>query len=147
MSYAAKQDMIDRFGEEEIRQLTDKRNPPAGAIDDAVLARALEDADGDIDAAVSGRYALPLPSIPKVLVRVACNLARYYLYDDRAGEEVTRRYKDERAFLDAVAKGLNTLGVDATGADVKVASGGVEFNTDTTRRAFGTDDEGSREFG
>lgn len=144
MSYAVKQDMIDRFSDLEIRQLTDKAEPPTGLINDVVLARALQDADGDIDAALAGRYSLPLASVPKVLVRVACNLARYYLYDDRAGEEVTRRFKDEKKFLEAVADGKATLGVDATGADVPVDSGGVEFNE--SRRAFGGDANGAREF-
>lgn len=145
MDYATKQDMIDRFGEPEIRQLTDKRNPPSGAIDDTVLQRAFDDAAGDIDAALNGRYALPLPSVPKVLVRSACNLARYYLYGDGAGDEVVRRYKDEQAFLLAVATGKASLGLDAAGASVAPSPGNVEFNK--SRSVFGGDSNGAREFG
>ena len=139
MGYAVKQDMIDRFGETEIRQLTDKADPPTGAINDVVLGRALADADGYVDAALNGRYALPLVSIPKILVAAACNIARYQLYEDAAGEEVKRRFDDARKFLEAVSKGTMTLGVDGAGVSVPPAAGGVEFND--SRRAFGGDQD------
>lgn len=147
MGYATKQDMIDRFSLVEMIQLTDKASPATGAIVDAVLNRAIADSDGDINAALTGRYQLPLAATPPSLVRVGCDLARYYLYEDHASDQVERRFKDAVAFLDRVAKGLATIGVDAAGANIPVAEGGVEFNTKTTRRAFATDDEGKREFG
>lgn len=147
MIYATKQDMIDRFSQLEIQQLTDKSEPPAGAINDVVLNRALQDASGDIEAALNGRYALPLASVPPVLVRVCCNLTRYYLYEDGASEAVKRRFDDDKKFLDSIAKGTATLGLDGAGASVAPAAGGVEFND--SRRVFGaTDDQASRrEFG
>lgn len=143
--YATRQDMIDRFGGEEIRQLTDKSTPRTGLINDTVLNRALADADGDINAALRRRYALPLATIPLELVRVACNLARYYLYDDHAGDEVTRRFNDEKKFLAQIADGTMTLGVDAAGAGPQSQAGSAEFNE--SRRVFGADDGGSREYG
>jgi phage gp36-like protein len=143
--YATRQDLIDRFGEEEIRQLTDRALPAAGVINDTVVNRALADADGDINAAVRRRYTLPLATIPSELVRVACNLARYYLYDDRAGEEVTRRFQDEKKFLAAIADGSMTLGVDAAGDGAQAETGSAEFNE--SRRVFGGDACGRREFG
>ena len=141
MPYVARQDLIDRFGEQEILQLTDKVDPPAGAIDDTVLGRAIADADGVIDAHLVGRYALPLASVPKILVRYACDLTRYFLWEDSASEPVMRAYKAAMAFLEAIAKGTASLGLDAANQPVATDGGSVSFNE--SRRVFG----GDREFG
>lgn len=139
--YAVRQDMIDRFGEPEIRQLTDRRDPPAGAIDDTVLAEALDDADGLVDSHLAGRYTLPLASVPKILKRYACDIARFFLWKDSAGESVRKAYEDAKSFLEQVAAGKASIGLDATNTPVAVSSGGVSFND--SRREFG----GEREYG
>lgn len=139
--YAIRQDMIDRFGEPEILQLTDRLDPPVGAIDDTVLNEALDDADGMVDSYLAGRYALPLASVPKILKRYACDIARFFLWKDNAGETVRRAYEDAQKFLKAVASGSVSLGLDAANQPVAVDAGGVSFNE--SRREFG----GEREFG
>jgi phage gp36-like protein len=113
MLYATKQNMIDRFAEQELIQLTDRANPPAGAIDDTVLNKALADADATINDHLQGRYALPLSVVPLSLERMACELARYYLYDDHPTDTVRTKYEDAIKFLEAVSKGVIKLGVDA----------------------------------
>ena len=65
--YATRQDMISRFGEEEIRLLTD-RDGSAGAIVDAVLDQVLADASAEIDGYIGGRYRLPLVTVPQILL-------------------------------------------------------------------------------
>jgi phage gp36-like protein len=37
---------------------------------------------------------LPLPTVPAVLTRITCDIARYRLWEDRASDEVRRRYDD-----------------------------------------------------
>jgi phage gp36-like protein len=111
MDYAVQQDMIDRFGEAELIQLTDRSNPPAEVIDATVLAGALSDANQEVEASVGARYPLPLPSIPPVLTRCACDLARYFLYDVKAPEEVRNRATDARALLKSIAAGTVSLGL------------------------------------
>jgi phage gp36-like protein len=113
--YAAFADLVARYGEAEIAQLTDRDTPPSGAADEAVAERALLDADAEIDAYLAGRYALPLASPPPVLRRVACDIARYRLWDDRASEEVRLRYEDARRLLQAIADGHVALGAAASG--------------------------------
>lgn len=138
MSYAGKQDMIDRYGDQELIQLTDRATPPTGVIDDTVLNRALADADAEIGGYLQSRYTLPLSPVPAVIVKLACVIARYNLYEDAATEEVRRRYEDARRTLEAIAKGLVSLGVDAaTGPN----SSGGPITTSRTR-VF---DEGSLE--
>lgn len=113
MGYATKQNMIDRFDQAELIQLTDRGTPATGAIVDAVLNSALADADAEIDGYLVGSHALPLPSVPRNLVMLACDLARYKLYDDRATEHVRQRYDDAVKYLVRVGKGELALSLDA----------------------------------
>lgn len=114
MSYATQAQMIDRFGQAELIQLTD-RDGATGAIVAAVLDAALLDADEEVDSYLRGVRTLPLTSpIPERLVRVAADLARYHLYDDHAPEGVRTRYQDGVRWLRDVATGKASLGeVDA----------------------------------
>lgn len=118
MGYATKSDLITRFGDDELTQLTDRVG--AGAADAAAVARALTDAEAEIDGYLAARYRLPLASVPPLLTRLACDLARYRLWSDLASEEVRRRYEDARRLLESLASGRVTLGVlpppDALGA-------------------------------
>jgi phage gp36-like protein len=141
MPYAARQDLIDRFGEQEIIQLTDKANPPAGVIDQAVLDSVSADADGVIDSYIASRYTLPLAAAPKILVRYACDITRYFLYGDQPGEAQRRAYDDAIKFLRSVADGTVSLGLDSANQAVAPAAGAVSFND--SRRDFG----GEREIG
>lgn len=126
MGYAALQDMVDRFGETELVQLSD-RSMTATAIDETVVAAKLADADAEIDGYLGQRFTLPLASVPPVLKRIATDLARYHLYDDRATEQVTKRYDDAIAFLKGVAKGDLSIGVDEGGEEPAQAIGAPVF--------------------
>lgn len=122
MPYAVKQDMVTRFTQPELIQLTD-REGAADAIDDEVLNRALADADAEIDGYLVGRYTLPLATVPRILTGVACDIARYRLYDDRATEHVRQRYEDAVKLLRSVAEGKLTLGLDANNQPTPTTSG------------------------
>lgn len=140
MEYATTQDLVERFGQDEMIQLTNREIPRGDALDGAVVARAIADAAGDIDARLGGRYPVPLPRVPRIINRIACDLARYYLYENAATEQVTERYKASIKALDGIAKGDIQIGVDdsgkatpSAGGDAKMTSGG---------RIFGRDDHG-----
>jgi phage gp36-like protein len=134
MTYATQQDMIDRFGSTELIELTDRAN--LGSIDTTVLGRALADADAEINGYLASRYTLPLLSVPPVLVAKACDIARYYLYDVRVTEAVKARYDDAVSYMQSLAKGLVSLGLDPVNVPVVVA-GGVQVQGGT--RVFSAD--------
>lgn len=140
MTYATQTDLVERFGATELAQLTD---PVAGTtINTTTVARALTDADAEIDARLAQRYALPLASTPVVLVRVAADLARYFLWDARASEQVRNRYKDAIGLLNQIASGAVTLGgvvqlATAAGAVAVLASTPVRKFSDDLLGAFG----------
>ena len=119
MPYATQQNMIDRFAEEELVQLTDRAN--TGVIDAAVLALALADADVEIDGYLVGRYKLPLGTTPPILTQLACDIARYRLYDDHATDHVRKRYEDARGLLQSISKGQVQLGLPVNGGAAAVA--------------------------
>lgn len=141
MSYATKQNMIDRYGEDEVIALTDRSN--AGVVGDAVLAAALAETDAEIDPYLMARYTLPLASVPKVITGFACDITRYRLTGANVTEtDVVRlRYKDAIKFFESVAAGKISLGLDAVGSapaeagSVQVSAPARVFN-DTSLAGF-----------
>lgn len=125
MTYATQQNMIDRFGEQELIELTDHAN--TGAINATVLGQALADADAEINAYLVSRYALPLASVPPILVKFAADVARYQLYDTRATEMVKARYDDAVKFFKALSSGAVSLGLDPASQPVADV-GGVQVS-------------------
>lgn len=126
MTYATQQNLIDRFGQAEIAQLTDRTN--GTTIDATVVGKALADADGEINGYLAIRYTLPLSPVPTIIERLACDIARYYLFEDRVTEVVKARYDAAVKFLTSVSKGVVTLGVDSASAE-PAAADSVQFTT------------------
>jgi len=138
MPYCTKQNLIDRYGEDELIQLTDRA--ALGVIDETVLNRCIADADGEIDGYLSPKYGAPLAVIPKAIERIACAITRYYLYDDNVTEQVATLYKDAITFLKGVASGAVSIGIDATGAEPVKSSDTVQM--ESGGRVFGRDKNG-----
>ena len=119
MTYALKSDLQTALGDAELIQLTDRADPPLGDIDDAVLTRALEAADGEINSYLATRYSLPLAATTAVLRDCAIDIARYRLHDRAAPDRVAQDYKDRIAWLILISTGKASLGV----ADADAPSG------------------------
>jgi len=158
MPYITPSDLITRFGAEELAQVADRGTPrlvtaelltaAADGIDmagwasgdveavGAVLAsinQAIEDAQSAIDGYLSGRYGTPMPTPPAVVKRLASDIARYYLHDDRATETIQKRYDAAIAFFRDVSAGKVTLGPEAetakpTGGTVEMVTAGRVFS-------------------
>ena len=64
MPYATLDDLIERAGETEIRQIADRDRD--GAIDADVVEAALTDADNLVNGYVAAKYTVPLASVPAV---------------------------------------------------------------------------------
>ena len=124
--YAAKQDLVARFGENELIQLTDRTN--AGIIDETVLEQAINDANAEINGYLGGRYQLPLAIVPASIKPLCCDIARYKLYDDQSSEQVNKRYDAAIRFLSSVSKGHISLGID-TGGEKAIGSDLAEIQS------------------
>lgn len=158
MAYATATDLLDRFGAEEMAQVATPREFPRVATDllratvagadrsawtaDEVAAadaaylriqKSLSDSDNDMNMYIGARYTLPLTPMPANLVRVACDVARYRLYEDHAPEEVRLRYKDSIHLLEMISQGKLPLGVETPQA----TAGAPQFKQ--TDRVFSRD--------
>ena len=123
MRYATHQDMIDRFGEEGLIERTDRADPPTGKIDTRVLDKALSDAADMIDGYLAGRYALPLTATAPLLIQIACDLARYDLYDDLPPDQIVKRWETAILNLEKIADGKIVLQV--AGAEPRQEASGI----------------------
>ncbi|QYK02797.1 gp436 family protein [Shewanella psychrotolerans] len=138
--YATTANMLSRFGEQDLILLTEREDSTPGEINLEVLTQALIDASAEIDGYIVGRYTLPLVTVPTVLERNCCDIARYFLYGDRAPEQVEKRYQAVVKYLTSVSKGDISLGLADTGesADqseltVVVESAGSVFSRQSSK--------------
>ena len=140
MQYATVQDLIDRYGERELIELTDLA---IEAVQEAKVQRAIDDAQAFADAYVGKAYSLPLTGCtkpvpvpgdvhavalvpPPQLTRIVCDVARYYLYQALAPEhEVYLRYKAADRELQAIADGSAVLACPWGGTPGTLVSGSV----------------------
>lgn len=102
MTYATRTDLEERYGADEMTQRESVL--PAGAV-----ARALADADAEIDSYVSSGYGVPLSPAPTNIPRIAAAIARYRLLGEAASEMARKDYEDARAWLRDVAAGRIAL--------------------------------------
>lgn len=122
--YATIEDLVQRFGETQLIQLTDRSTPPADAIGTAVAQQALDDAANLIDGYVAAKYALPLATVPPLLNQLACDLARFNLYTDQAPDQVATRNTAAIATLRRISEGA--VKIDAAGVEPESRSDMVE---------------------
>lgn len=135
MTYATTKDLADRFTQAELDQVADADGD--GLADAEPVARALADADAEIDSALIGRYALPLAApVPELLVRIACDLAREALHADRPTEVIQDRAKVARALLADIAAGRRRFDVAAAPA-AESSQGLVEIVSGRRSSPFG----------
>ncbi len=113
------------------------------AAADVALARInelIDEAGSLIDGYIGKRYALPLNlvTIPTILTTWARAIVRYKLHANRDGDErtdpVVRDYKDALRFLQQVASGQFSLGIDDP-EDAPSTPGDVQF--DNGAKVFG----------
>ncbi|WP_445157403.1 gp436 family protein [Halomonas sp. E14] len=133
--YASVADMVARFGETEIVELTDLEH--TGEIDTAVAERALEDASAEIDGYLASRYRLPVTDTPRLLSTLCTDIARYRLQKGVSTEQARQRYEDAVARLRGIARGEINLPLEspppASAEPVAVRGRRRVFDDDTMR--------------
>lgn len=104
MTYIVKQDLIDRFGQDEMPEL------PGGGDDDVKIQAAIDDAEAMLNGALrSGGYDAPVTSttaIKELKIHVA-RIARYLMNEDSSSisEEIETRYKETVGWLQEMRAG------------------------------------------
>ena len=122
LRYATVADMLARFSEAELIQLSD---PSGGAVNATRIDTKLDDAQATIDGWIGQVYRLPLLGCakplttpggvpdrvtPPQLLRIACDLARFWLREFvDEDSDVYRRYQAAMQELKAIAEGRAQL--------------------------------------
>ena len=106
--YVSVDDLIAEYGEQEIRQLSDRNHN--NAIDEAVVVRAIETAQAQVDDYLRGRIKVPFSdgAVPATIKRTTLKLARYNLYRDPT-ELARQDYKDAVMTLKDIQAGKMVL--------------------------------------
>lgn len=106
-------DLIQRFGEQELAERSDREY--GTDINQAVLQRAIDDAVAEANSYVrAAGIVLNKPSV--ALVGFVCDMARYRLYDDAVTEIIDERYKRAIAWLKEAVKSPQMLDDDFSGS-------------------------------
>lgn len=122
MAYATLQDMISRFGEDELLIVADDNND--SQIDEPLVNVALDDAFAEIDLYIGTRYDLPLPAIlpartVNLLKRFACDIALFLLSNDTIGDsdKKTTNYNNAIKALTRISEGKVKLAINTQDTD------------------------------
>lgn len=133
--YCTQDDLIKRFGNDEILALSDKENDGVINVDNVALA--INDATSTINGYLGGRFDLPLSTVPTVLTRICAELARFHLYDDVCPDRVKDIHMNNIRFLEKVGKGELSLGLSDTNQSQE---GDDDIVIESTGGVFGRSD-------
>jgi phage gp36-like protein len=115
MRYAAVQDMIDRFGAQEMARLSTPADQDLDGIVTERVERAIEGVCATMDSYIRQRYATPLEVAPLEITRCCMDLVRYDLATGdgkTTAEEVKDRAKQAMEWLRDIARGTVKLDLD-----------------------------------
>ena len=134
MAYATQQDIVDRYGEDQLAIAFDRDGD--GNVDTDSVTAALADASDEIDGYLAGRYRLPLADPPRILTFLAVDIALYKgSVETVVTDERRRRYDDAIAYLTKVATGKIAL----LSSDPSAPNGGSGATFTAAPRAFTRD--------
>jgi phage gp36-like protein len=139
MAYIELQDLLDELGEDSLMQLTD--NDRTGEINEPRVAKAIEYAQGVVDAYLRSRYSLPVPATPMVK-KLCADLAIMHLYTGRAsfddGVYKVRKNASDDAIklLTAINQGKAALDVPAIEETKESPATGDRILTNANKSKF-----------
>ncbi len=118
MSYCTVDDVRKQIPDTTLKMLT-QDDPNDQDYSLSIINDAITDASEKVDAALRGRYSLPLSEVSTFLKSIAVDLVRHQLYMRRPDggelpEGVVRSYKTANDNLRAIAKGELSLGIKSS---------------------------------
>jgi phage gp36-like protein len=122
MAYATVEDMIVRFGEEQMIQLSTPAGTDMVAVVREPVVVALGEVSAIIDTYLRKRYRAPLDVAPKEIKRACCILARYELSTGEQ-KQPTETMTEQR---DATISWLKQISTGAVVLDLEEVASGDE---------------------
>lgn len=131
MSYCTQAQLVERYSEKMLVEISDRADVPTGTIDATLIARAIADADALIDGYLKVRYALPLADVPRLVTDLSLRISIYYAHAHVAAGKIREDYKDALRTLAEISRGLLQLDV---GGIEPAPSGAAEVRTNQPER-------------
>lgn len=108
MSYATEADLIAWCGMNGDSELTELTDPDNTAIDSAIVAEKLNEADNEINARLAG-VTISYPC-PPIIVNIACRIARFLLYTTGRPEWIADDFDWAISTLNEIRAGKIVIG-------------------------------------
>lgn len=136
--YATQTDLEEQLSQAELIELTDDAG--AGAVDGTVIARAIADAEAEIDAFAGVRHPVPFPApAPRLIRKLAVDMAIYHLFARRmaaAPEERKERHLAAIQLLKKLAAGTIRIGAGQTEGRPAASTPGERLYTRNTLKGY-----------
>lgn len=110
VAYATEADIVELYGAHALAAVADRDYD--GAADNAAVARALDDASGEMDLYIGAAYPLPLAAEVPALRQPCIDIAVYRLASSNGAvltEEIRKRFDDAMKLLEKIASGKAKL--------------------------------------
>jgi len=135
MAYSTRENLQLAIDDVQLIQLTDDKD--INTIDWDIVDQFRVNADALIDGYIGGRgWTLPLSPVPTIIAKFSDDILIYDLYGRRGGapEYVKERYMNAIKFLQGIAEGKNSLGIDDPAESETTGDMEFSYNTRTFTR-------------
>jgi phage gp36-like protein len=121
--YTTQAELITRFGEQELIELTNREEESTGAIVAAVVNLAIDDAEAIVNSYLRGRLSLPLSDVPQPLPKITADIARYILHGDHVTDTVEKNYDEAISWLKSFSSGRVSIALDSAETNLAAQQG------------------------
>lgn len=132
-AYATLADLLDRYEQRELIQLTDDAG--TGAIDAVRIDKAIQGASSIVDGYLAATYQLPLARVPDNIVDLTCTIARFKLWRSTPPDNIQKAYDGAVKMLGEISRGI--VKIDAGEREQPARDGAIV--TEGGRRVFDRD--------
>jgi len=135
MPYSTLDDIKKLIPEAVLIQLTDDEG--LGSVNQARIDEAIKQADAEINSYCGSRYTVPFTAVPDLVRKLSVDIAIYNIYSrhmEVMPETRAERFKSAIRHLEAVAKGLVSLGINPSPS--ASSDGRAETNKETDGNVF-----------
>jgi phage gp36-like protein len=140
MSYCTESDILERFDEEELVELTND-DPNGQNVNSTVITDAIADADSEINGYCQKWYEIPLDPVTNLIKKLSIDISIYNLYSRRPNgampEIVKERYDNAVKTLNMISQQKVLLGADTLNP---VDAAGSRGHFESNDRIFNRDD-------
>lgn len=131
MAYCTLAELVERYGERMLLDLSFRGDAAPEEPDAALFARAIAGADALIDGHLKVRYLLPLSEVPAIVRDLSLTISIYRAHAEVVPDKIRKDYEDALKLCAQISTGAVKL--DVAGAEPPGSGGGGARITDRAR--------------